>query len=114
MIMRKLTGMVLLLAIPFVFAGCDKDDDNTPTDPNNNTTQKIEIISGQTPDNGMLRISRVTARQNSWVVIHRSAANQPVTSTNIGRVHIDEGTSTDVMIMLDSAVSNGESLWAVL
>lgn len=110
---RRIAGMALLVAAPFFFVACsDDDDDNNPTNPS--TTQKIEVLSGQTPDNGELVISRVVANQDGWVVIHRDNNNQPVVPAIIGKVQVSAGTSTDIAIMLDSAVSNGERLWAML
>jgi hypothetical protein len=110
---RRIAGISLLLTAPIFFVGCSDDDDSNPTNPNN-TTQKIEVLSGQTPDNGQLVISRVVANQDGWIVIHRDNANQPVVPAIIGKVQVTKGTSTDVKIILDSAVANGERLWAML
>lgn len=109
---RRIAGIALLVTAPIFFVGCSDDDDSNPTNPS--TTQKIEVLSGQTPDNGKLLINRVVANQDGWIVIHRDNANQPVVPAIIGKVQVSKGTSTDVTITLDSAVSNGERLWAML
>jgi len=95
-----------------LFAACN--DDST-TNPPTTTTQKIEVLSGQTPDNGMLKISRVIASQDGWVVIHRdNGGNAPAVPAIIGKAQVSKGTTTDLSISLDSGVSNGEKLWAML
>lgn len=109
---RRIAGIALLVTAPFFFVACNDDDDSNPTNPS--TTQKIEVLSGQTPDNGRLVISRVVSNQDGWIVIHRDNNNQPVVPGIIGKVQVTKGTSTDVTITLDSAVTNGERLWAML
>lgn len=113
--MKYLKSWVFPLAIicGVSLTSCSEDDDggtNPTTD-----TQKIEVTSGQAPDNGQVNIGTVVSDQQGWIVLHRDNGNNaPVVPGIIGKAQVSKGANTDVKIMLDSAVADGEQLWAML
>lgn len=107
---KKLLGLILLL---LGFAAC-KD---SGSDTGDKTNVNLEVETQGTQNGNQLLISSVTADEAGWVVIHRDNGNDaPQVPDIIGKVHIDPGTTTDIMLPVDfsKSVANGEKLWAML
>lgn len=106
--------MMPLAAVAALTLGACSDDEDGGTMPTDDE-QGIEVTSGQTPDNGSVMIQKVVADQDGWVVIHRDNGNNgPQVPEIIGKAQVSAGSNTDVSIMLDETVSDGEQLWAML
>ncbi len=108
----KLKHVFLLTAITgIITAGCSEDE----TNPDPTEAQTIEVLSDQAPDNGRVTLSKVISDQAGWVVIHRdNGSGAPMVPQIIGKAQVSTGTNNDVMITLDSTVTDGEILWAML
>ena len=103
----------LTVICAMTLTSCSEDDDGgtMPT----TDVQKIEVTSGQAPDNGQLNISTVVSDQDGWIVIHRDNGNNaPQVPEIIGKAQVSNGVNTDVKIPLDESVVDGEQLWAML
>ena len=104
--------LVIMLATVFTVTACDDNAANQ-----DEMTMPEIIVSDQGTMNGnMVTISNVTATQDGWIVIHRSAnsGSGPMVPDIIGKAMVNEGENQNVTIQLTEGVSNDETLWAML
>lgn len=110
-----LRNHLLLLLFPLLaltLASCD----TSPIDAGA-VDNKITVAAQVTPNNGNITIPKVTATQQSWLVIRRDNGNNgPLLSGDIGKVAIPIGASTNVSVPIDANVelTDGQKLWATL
>ncbi len=106
---------ITLVALSTAFTACDESavSENLEVD---TTIPEVQANTQGTSDGNMVTIAEVTAKQDGWIVIHRSNATNdgPMVPDIIGKTQVSAGVNSDVMIQLNEGVSNDETLWAML
>ena len=70
------------------------------------------VVNNQAPVNGTLTIGQVTVPQQAFLVIQRDPSG--ATGSILGRVALQTGSTANVVVPLDGAVTPGEQLYAAL
>lgn len=106
---------IMLVAVSTAFVACDDNATSGDTD-QDTTIPEVQANTQGTMNGNQVTIAEVTAKQDGWIVIHRSNAinDGPMVPDIIGKTQVDAGVNNNVNIQLTEGVSNEETLWAML